>query len=634
MRSIRFIESLFILTIIFLTYTANSQQPKPPVAILDYSETYKGVAVEIKVLKNDWGEDSHDIRVAYSSSSDNGYSVHTDSTVIYFPYNFDYYPNFFTGTDTIYYRIRDIENDLLSELTPIIISVFQFEFVNNINHLAINNYYITLAPTGNYFWDNQNTFQSLNFIPNGQSTSTLKDSQLMICGKSSQSNHLLTMQNAYNMAMIHESDYMPGPCSIIPENPIDYFSSWNRVWKINKNEIIDHKYNWYNPNYEIPEAILHWPGNRINTNGSLEQLANYVDENQNGYYDPLFGDYPIIPGDEAVFMLFNDNMSAQVYSHGNSLGIEVHQLSYEFNCPEDSIFYNSFFVKYQIINKSDYDIYDFYAAINTHFQIGNPMDNYVGCDTMLNCFYSYNDSIDNVYVYNPVFGISPPAQAVCFLNKKLSSFISPHYIYGQEAIQVMQGSWNGYEPLTYGGDGHGGNEITKFLYPGNPSDPEEWSNIQTTPEIFFFGPSVGSTGPYYLSVGDTIELDIAYVFARDYFGTNLTSVDLLKERLAQLKWYYDNDSTPCGSSWSKIHKNSIREKELKVYPNPASTFLNIRSDIFAKAEYRIYAISGHEIKHGFMANRAIIDISDISQGIYILRLNTDSGIKTTRFIKR
>ena len=610
-----------------------SQSPKPPEAFLDYAETFKGVPVEVKVLHNDWGEEGHELQVVYSSGSVKGFSINTDSSVIYYPY----LPEpihflFFTGTDTIFYRIRDIENNLLSELATIIIEVTAFNYIASLTTLAINNHNITLNSTGNYFWDFYNSNQSLAHVPTGNSTFTLKDSHLIMCGKSDESNNLLTLQDGFGITW-EGSDYMPGPYIAISDSPQTEFERWNRQWKINKEEIINHIYNWNNPNYEIPESILNWPGNGDDQLGQAYKLAQFIDINNDGTYDPGFGDYPLIKGDQAVFMLYNDYTSAQVNSGAYPLGVEVHHTAFEFDCPNDSAFHNTFFANYKIINRSGIDIFDYYAAIYTQFQIGNPTDNYVGCDTNLNCYFSYNDSIDDNYAYYPVYEYYPPAQGVCFLNANMNSFIANYYMFNPTTSYLIQGKWDYYTPITYGGNGHGGTEVTSYLYSGDPSNPEEWSNIQTMPNEYTFGGCIGSSGPYDFQAGDTIELDIAYVFARDYGGTNLTSVSLLKERIAKLKWFYDNDTTPCGTPWSGEKKYIPKKNRLTILPNPEKNDLKVNLKEKTDAGYFIYSATGKLVKFGYLVNSGKINVSELPSGFYIMKVVLKDELFSAKFIK-
>ena len=166
----------------------------------------------------------------------------------------------------------------------------------------------------------------------------------------------------------------------------DYDSVWNRVWKLTSSEIKFHQENWSSPGYFMPEAIQLWPGNGDAGQGQVSSLAPYLDYDDNGYYDPEMGDCPVIRGDQAIFSLFNDHRTVGMSTQSNSLGIEVHQTAYAFNCPSDSAFYNTFFVQYRIINRSENDYEDIYSGIYTAFNVGVAGDEYMGCDTVANCY--------------------------------------------------------------------------------------------------------------------------------------------------------------------------------------------------------------------------------------------------------
>ncbi|MDN3664270.1 T9SS type A sorting domain-containing protein [Algibacter miyuki] len=58
-----------------------------------------------------------------------------------------------------------------------------------------------------------------------------------------------------------------------------------------------------------------------------------------------------------------------------------------------------------------------------------------------------------------------------------------------------------------------------------------------------------------------------------------------------------------------------------MYPNPSSDFLNI-SGLTETQHYGIYNIIGTEVKKGSISNQEKIDIQDLTNGIYLLKLDT------------
>jgi len=75
--------------------------------------------------------------------------------------------------------------------------------------------------------------------------------------------------------------------------------------------------------------------------------------------------------------------------------------------------------------------------------------------------------------------------------------------------------------------------------------------------------------------------------------------------------------------------NKLKTNELSVSPNPATNVLNIATDEQLE-NVTIYNINGALVKTG---NQNIIDISVLNQGMYVLKVQTNTGITQTRFIK-
>lgn len=68
-----------------------------------------------------------------------------------------------------------------------------------------------------------------------------------------------------------------------------------------------------------------------------------------------------------------------------------------------------------------------------------------------------------------------------------------------------------------------------------------------------------------------------------------------------------------------------------VYPNPANGLLTIKlSSDNSLINYTITSVSGKKIMDG---NEAIIDISDLSSGVYFVNILTQKGIQNLKFIK-
>jgi hypothetical protein len=71
-----------------------------------------------------------------------------------------------------------------------------------------------------------------------------------------------------------------------------------------------------------------------------------------------------------------------------------------------------------------------------------------------------------------------------------------------------------------------------------------------------------------------------------------------------------------------------------VYPNPVSDIINVVGIIPGHlVSYKLYAIDGKLIQNGMIEN-AQIDLSDLSQGLYLLQMESDGKIQTKKISKK
>ncbi|MFT5249707.1 MAG: hypothetical protein ACI93P_001435 [bacterium] len=81
--------------------------------------------------------------------------------------------------------------------------------------------------------------------------------------------------------------------------------------------------------------------------------------------------------------------------------------------------------------------------------------------------------------------------------------------------------------------------------------------------------------------------------------------------------------------------NDVQEKSvIKLYPNPAQNKLFIELEKGQVLEINILDISGKEIRSITNYNVNSINVSDLKQGVYFLKVTTENSISTNRFIKQ
>lgn len=431
------------------------------------------------------------------------------------------------------------------------------------------------------------------------------------------------------------NDYLPGPIDTTM-GVATTWNLWDRSWKLNKSEVLDHVQNYANIGYVVPQNIAEWPGYDA---GLGRVLAPFADYNGNGIYDPENGDYPYILGDQTVYSIFNE-LGIHSESTCNSMGIEVHRTMYGFDAPTNTALNNTIFSRYDIKNFSDTTYTDVYISIWTDFDLGNAMDDFVGTDINLNMVYSYNgDSIDE-----SGYWANPPAMGVYFLNDSLASSISydnvgliasgnPSVCY--DYLNYGKGIWLDNQPMTYGGDGRNpGNPVTTYMYPGTTNSiyyPAfgEWSegSAGNAPGDRRM---IGSIGPFTFAPGDYKSLDVGYTWSRAASGGPLASITELQNDVNSLRILYNSGVL------TSIPNVSTEEASLiSVFPNPASEVVTIQnSDTDKQYNIKIEDTVGRIVyqKESISDNKHSIDVRDLSKGLYIVTMVKSGKSYNTKLI--
>lgn len=73
--------------------------------------------------------------------------------------------------------------------------------------------------------------------------------------------------------------------------------------------------------------------------------------------------------------------------------------------------------------------------------------------------------------------------------------------------------------------------------------------------------------------------------------------------------------------------------ELKIYPNPAGAIINIEGISGSNTNYHIYDLYGRQMLSGNLLN-PVIDVSGLSRGTYLLKINDGQSINIQRFVKQ
>lgn len=87
-----------------------------------------------------------------------------------------------------------------------------------------------------------------------------------------------------------------------------------------------------------------------------------------------------------------------------------------------------------------------------------------------------------------------------------------------------------------------------------------------------------------------------------------------------------------GNSCVLSTEDNILSESLKLYPNPVRNSLNIDSKVINLTKIEIYSVIGKKMKQ-FTSNLTKINVEDLSSGLYLIKVISDEGSYTTKFIK-
>ena len=418
-----------------------------------------------------------------------------------------------------------------------------------ISHLEINNVFPTILGDGTCFvpqngtWDEQwgTYIQNCSTweVPLGSGKQTLFQHALWFGGlDASDELHLA----ASRYAQVGQ-DYWSGPLKT-SDGSIDPMTSmkYHHVWNLTRAEIDQFIANHGNAGYQIPYNILSWPAH--GDEGYAQNLAPFVDVNDDGRYNPADGDYPDIKGDQCLFFIFNDSFGEHTETGGGKLGLEVHAMVYAFNAPDDEALNNTVFVNYKFFNRSANDYHNTYLGLWTDWDIGYGWDDYVGCDVQRNSCFAYNGYPEDGEGQPWAYGDNPPVQVVTVLNGPdglgMTGFLYHNSGSGadngdparaQDYYLYLQGCWKNGQHMQYGGNGFSGEGVVgpdcNYMFPGD-SDPDNIGTGGVAPNggyntngLYWTEEECGNApndrrglamvGPFNFSSGSVKELDYAMI---------------------------------------------------------------------------------------------------------------------------
>jgi len=479
-------------------------------------------------------------------------------------------------------------------------------------------------------------------IPKGSWISTLFAININFGAKDANDTIYFSSGNYYSSSI---NQVFQGPVSDDYSNYL-YQGRWfNKIWKLSQTDIDLFRAHWLceqgltvNGCDNLPaippdvlQTIYSWPGNGDTTLNESAQLAPYFDRNSNGKYEPNLGDYPIIKGMSAVYVIQNDDAGSYFQTTPTRrMGIEIHTMYYQFGALDE--INDATFIDVTVFNRSNKDYYDFILGNLVDGDLGNYADDYFACDSSCNLIYFYNgDLIDESDGGRIGYGEFPPAFGFKSFNHKMNSsfrFVSTSVWNGDSSLinppnpyTLKEIFWFGLNGLNSFGQPylHPNGNPTKFQYSGNPSNPTEWSEISANNPP---GDRRGyfTTEPINLLSGQKVVYSYGLVYERS--GDHLQNVAELLNNCSFYQEAFDSDF----EAYYEVSEYNLTEEtiNLTTFPNPlvSESTLNFANPNNENLTMQIVDISGNVVQTitNITSQSVELNRSVLKNGIYFIEL--------------
>lgn len=459
----------------------------------------------------------------------------------------------------------------------------------------VNNVRARLTTGGDVWWDRSDGKYVVPKVPLGQvEVSSIFAGAVWLGGYDSGNNLKVACQTYGNNG--GNSDFWPGPLD--PDEGTttkEVCDNWDKMFEVSGQEIKQHLSFWQEavnggtPYTEdmIPAGVKGWPGKRNEYFFSVHNftlpdtdqgLAGFFDQDADGQYEPLEGDFPTIEirgceefppqfPDEMIFWIYNDEGGGAIHGETNGIPIRMEVQVQAFGYSTNDQINDMTFQRYKLINRAKEDIDSTFFAMWVDADLGCHLDDYVGCDIDRSLAYTYNVDAedgqpgivcDGVATYGtnvPIIGVDyfrgPEDENGNELG--MSSFTYFNNTIGGpppgttdpatdvEFYRYLSGSWKDGTPFTFGGDAYdpASTNYIDYAFVDDPDDANGWSMCRPGPEFpnglpAYDRRTVQASGPFILQPGATNELIIGAVWVpnMDYPCPDITKLQFADD-LAQ-----------------------------------------------------------------------------------------------------
>jgi hypothetical protein len=518
-------------------------------------------------------------------------------------------------------------------------------FVQSIHSQVIldhNNVSANISSSGTFF-NNFNAGLAGYEVPKGSGLSTIFGAQFLFGAQDVNGSIYITSGGYPN----NPSDIFSGPISTAYSDSA-YINRWkDKLWKICKGDIDQFRLWWLCnngqltsgcdtvtvPNLEALNVIYDWPAHGDVSVGESYWLAPFYDFNSDGQYNPDDGDYPLIKGCCATYMIQNDATGSHTYSNTqDSMGIEVHTMIYAYNTADE--INDATFIDVTVYNRGLVNYYLFKMGLLVDADLGNYTDDFFGCDSSLNTMLFYN--ADNDDESDMGYGANPPAIGIISLEQPMASFQKPGIVFGTPTERKQQ-YWNILNGLNEDGTPyiHPNGYPTKYVFSGDPTVPTDWTAAGIGYSAadcrgLMMSPSL------YLANGQSVSNTYAIVYERSG-GNYLENASALLNRIPfYLNAVQTNLENQCQDAFLGMEEALAEEKGFVLFPNPATDFIEFSSnqgDLDGNLE--IVDLAGNVVQKESVVNQTSVNLNVkyLHSGVYFIRYQDKNRKFQSKWVK-
>jgi hypothetical protein len=497
-----------------------------------------------------------------------------------------------------------------------------------------NNVSATINNSGSQFTTVEETAGYL--VPQNANTGLIYSAQFWYAGVDEES-----MLRAALGGDFYETDVFIGPYSVDYSDPsysqefaqsifsfcrseIQYFVTW---WECQNGILTEGCNDMEIPSLDFLERIYSYPAHGNVKIGQEYWLLPFWDRDGDGVYNPDNGDFPIIKGCCATYLIQND--TRDLHSSG-ALPIGLQMVYHFYQYSNEGTLDDVTFIDVQTVNKGMHNFPEFRYGLLLDGDVGFPFDDYMGTDSLRQMAFFYNSDNydeDDIDLEMDGFGLNPPALGLIALKEEVNS-ITPV----STGFNTVYGKWmnlGGLQSSSLPFTNPDGNPST-FIFSGSLDSLDEWTEVNSE--------SVPGDRNLLMSsivnnfqVGDTISQTYAILYSR--IGNNLENAMDLKPRADEVRDFYLNGQV----SQCEVMITGLDEPAdlaVTVFPNPSTgEFQIFSSSAFESLEIR--DINGRELfkRTHIGAVESIINIAHLENGIYSLLIRSAFGTRTVRIVK-